>query len=211
MAVVVLTASSTAALPEDASFLVEWILPAGCLVSALLWRRDRGPASRVLRAASVLGALVYPAWLFALIVVFSLPGIVLGLHDAPLPGESARRALHAAVGPWLVNGFRLCVILTWATIFGLGARSVTLGLLTVAAGLIAAFIVQDEWLSRFIWLGGSCSMILTWAALGPPRAAASAPPKAGWRRYGKGRCPSCGYDRAGLAEGAACPECGGKA
>ena len=28
-------------------------------------------------------------------------------------------------------------------------------------------------------------------------------------RRGKGRCPSCGYDRAGLAEGAACPECGG--
>jgi hypothetical protein len=30
-------------------------------------------------------------------------------------------------------------------------------------------------------------------------------------RRGKGRCPSCGYDRAGLAEGSACPECGGKA
>jgi hypothetical protein len=30
------------------------------------------------------------------------------------------------------------------------------------------------------------------------------------RRRRKGRCPSCGYDRAGLAESAACPECGGK-
>jgi hypothetical protein len=30
-------------------------------------------------------------------------------------------------------------------------------------------------------------------------------------RRGRGRCPSCGYDRAGLAEGSACPECGGKA
>ena len=30
-------------------------------------------------------------------------------------------------------------------------------------------------------------------------------------RHRKGRCPSCGYDRAGLAEGAACPECGGRA
>jgi hypothetical protein len=29
-------------------------------------------------------------------------------------------------------------------------------------------------------------------------------------RRGRGRCPSCGYDRAGLAEGSACPECGGK-
>jgi hypothetical protein len=28
-------------------------------------------------------------------------------------------------------------------------------------------------------------------------------------RRAKGRCPSCGYDRAGLAEGSACPECGG--
>jgi hypothetical protein len=28
-------------------------------------------------------------------------------------------------------------------------------------------------------------------------------------RRGKGRCPSCGYDRAGLAEGSVCPECGG--
>ncbi len=28
-------------------------------------------------------------------------------------------------------------------------------------------------------------------------------------RRGRGRCPSCDYDRAGLAEGAACPECGG--
>jgi hypothetical protein len=28
-------------------------------------------------------------------------------------------------------------------------------------------------------------------------------------RRGRGRCPSCGYDRAGLAEGSACPECGG--
>jgi hypothetical protein len=27
-------------------------------------------------------------------------------------------------------------------------------------------------------------------------------------RRGKGRCPACGYDRAGLAEGAGCPECG---
>jgi hypothetical protein len=31
-------------------------------------------------------------------------------------------------------------------------------------------------------------------------------------RRGKGRCPSCGYDRGGLAgDAAACPECGGKA
>ena len=30
-------------------------------------------------------------------------------------------------------------------------------------------------------------------------------------RRGRGRCPSCGYDRAGLAVGAACPECGGRA
>jgi hypothetical protein len=30
-------------------------------------------------------------------------------------------------------------------------------------------------------------------------------------RRGRGRCASCGYDRAGLAEGSACPECGGKA
>lgn len=29
------------------------------------------------------------------------------------------------------------------------------------------------------------------------------------RRRAKGRCTGCGYDRAGLAEGAACPECGG--
>ena len=27
-------------------------------------------------------------------------------------------------------------------------------------------------------------------------------------RRGKGRCPACGYHPAGLAEGAACPECG---
>ena len=30
------------------------------------------------------------------------------------------------------------------------------------------------------------------------------------RRW-EGRCPACGYDRAGLAEGVVCPECGGKA
>jgi hypothetical protein len=29
-------------------------------------------------------------------------------------------------------------------------------------------------------------------------------------RRAKGRCPSCGYDRGGLAKNAACPECGGK-
>jgi hypothetical protein len=29
------------------------------------------------------------------------------------------------------------------------------------------------------------------------------------RLRGKGLCATCGYDRAGLAEGAACPECGG--
>jgi hypothetical protein len=28
------------------------------------------------------------------------------------------------------------------------------------------------------------------------------------RRFGPGRCPNCGYDRAGLAAGTACPECG---
>ena len=28
------------------------------------------------------------------------------------------------------------------------------------------------------------------------------------RRAGAGRCPKCRYDRAGLAMGAACPECG---
>ncbi|HYE63247.1 MAG TPA: hypothetical protein VD997_14725 [Phycisphaerales bacterium] len=31
------------------------------------------------------------------------------------------------------------------------------------------------------------------------------------RRRNKGRCPSCGYDRGGIAVDAACPECGGKA
>jgi hypothetical protein len=30
-------------------------------------------------------------------------------------------------------------------------------------------------------------------------------------RRGGGRCPACGYDPAGRAEGSACPECGGKA
>jgi hypothetical protein len=30
-------------------------------------------------------------------------------------------------------------------------------------------------------------------------------------RHRKGRCPSCGYDRVGLAAGSACPECGAKA
>jgi hypothetical protein len=29
-----------------------------------------------------------------------------------------------------------------------------------------------------------------------------------WRRRSKGRCPSCNYDRGGLARDAACPECG---
>jgi hypothetical protein len=30
-----------------------------------------------------------------------------------------------------------------------------------------------------------------------------------WRRRHRGQCVKCGYDRAGLAAGAACPECGG--
>ncbi|HVU64866.1 MAG TPA: hypothetical protein VHC70_12875, partial [Phycisphaerales bacterium] len=29
-----------------------------------------------------------------------------------------------------------------------------------------------------------------------------------WRRRRGGRCVKCGYDRAGLAAGAPCPECG---
>jgi hypothetical protein len=32
-----------------------------------------------------------------------------------------------------------------------------------------------------------------------------------WRRRRTGRCIKCGYDRAGLAPNAACPECGGAA
>jgi hypothetical protein len=35
-----------------------------------------------------------------------------------------------------------------------------------------------------------------------------------WRRRArraKGRCPSCGYDRAGITMDAACPECGAAA
>lgn len=30
-------------------------------------------------------------------------------------------------------------------------------------------------------------------------------------KYGRGHCQACGYDRAGLDAGAACPECGGPA
>jgi hypothetical protein len=32
-----------------------------------------------------------------------------------------------------------------------------------------------------------------------------------WRRRRVGRCVQCAYDRAGLAAGAPCPECGGGA
>jgi hypothetical protein len=38
-----------------------------------------------------------------------------------------------------------------------------------------------------------------WLAIGPVRR---------WRRRRAGRCPACGYDRAGLAASAVCPECG---
>jgi hypothetical protein len=38
-----------------------------------------------------------------------------------------------------------------------------------------------------------------WLVIGPVRR---------WRRRRAGRCPACGYDRAGLAAGAVCPECG---
>lgn len=48
-----------------------------------------------------------------------------------------------------------------------------------------------------------------------PAAAALAPFAVAWpsearahRRIRAGRCPRCGYDRAGLALGATCPECG---
>jgi len=48
-----------------------------------------------------------------------------------------------------------------------------------------------------------------WPALGILGASSTWLWRFHWRRgFGEGRCPKCGYALAGLAPGAACPECG---
>ncbi len=59
------------------------------------------------------------------------------------------------------------------------------------------------WVALPLWLPAGAWMLLTLAAWRPEIVAR--------RRARAGRCLACNYDRAGLAAGVVCPECGGSA
>ena len=74
-----------------------------------------------------------------------------------------------------------------------------LGLVGVARNSAVAF---DKWRVRvMLWPVAAVGF-----GAGVPLVRAG---RRAWKRRRKGMCPGCGYELAGLADGAACPECGG--
>ena len=79
-------------------------------------------------------------------------------------------------------------------------------------------LLHELWQPSWNWLpdfrtdrGASMIAVPLWiplVLLGVPTGVAWWRDRRRGRRLNAGECPSCGYDRAGLAAGAACPECG---
>ena len=140
----------------------------------------------------------------ALAIAITLTAIINGLMEG-FGSVWIENSLFLAA-PFLV------LLITGLMFLGRGKRRLLLGSMTggVICGLIAVYLVLGP-AHRVTLFQPILGPFIAWFCIGSGSLLGSligAAVGACFRPLHEGRCPSCGYDRAGLAEGAACPECG---
>lgn len=189
--------------------VVQWVL-------VFPWQLQTPPRKR---GKSLKLSLVVSAFLIGLMVI----GIVLAMFEAFWPrsveSEAAGLAVLAAVLlSWVVGSVLLLAYCRRSALTNDGlltrvARLVFAGSVVETIALIPLSVMVRR-KSECYCFTGTYFMLNVCAALGivvaGPAFLVPLFARGGRARRFAGLCPWCGYDRAGLAVGAACPECGRK-
>lgn len=202
--------------PEMWTTLGVWVLVFTAVQAVLVfpWRLRTPPLKR---GKSLKLALVVSAFLIGLMVV----GIVLAVLEAVWPAsvenEAAGLALLAAVlCSWVAGSVLLLAYCRRTALTNDGlltriARVVFAGSVIETLALIPLSVLVRRKIDCHCFTG-TYLMLNVCAALGivvaGPAFLLPLFARGGRARRFAGLCPWCGYDRAGLVEGAACPECG---
>jgi hypothetical protein len=114
------------------------------------------------RALSIGCSLSYPLWLMGLYVGFAVVGVLLGLNDEPLPGESGRQSFQDAARPAL--GFMLAALtlVVWLTVLTVCTRSMWIGL-GIAALATVVLLLPDSPDVPVVWHGSLSGLLMLWA------------------------------------------------
>lgn len=110
----------------------------------------------------IAGGLSYPLWAYTLAILFSMVGIMLGLHDGALPGETARQAyqetMRSVLG-WIVAGL---LYGAWLVLLPMCTQSLRVGIGTVTLA-VAMALLRDSPHAGAIFHGSLCAMLMCWA------------------------------------------------